>query len=203
MKTEFENNWRSWAKLDIAQVTEWPDVPRRILIGTVALVIGGVLFTWVFLPMWLSLKQAQAQTVSLQQQFTQKALTNAQNQKLAQGVSLNSISPVSSANMSTWLAQLAEQAQQNQLSKVVITPVITLKSNNAKNTRFDKLVNDDAVSPISISVEGSYANVLIWTHQLAEKPEVLSIDKTHLTGIDTDKIKAEMMLYIIHGESRK
>lgn len=196
------NGWRSWAQLDLAQFSTWPSAPRRfLLVLLTALILIVVSVGWLR-PMWRTLLVAQAQTQSLQQQYSQAALSSAQHSQDASGIIAQGVTPIAASDTAQWLAQLIEVAQSHHLRHISLTPIEPNTADkstplNASASLTEQLGREPMAGQITLTAEGRYPDILEWVNHLSERSEIISLENMTLIGVNDDTVKVQLQLFFI------
>lgn len=176
----------AWRNLNIEQMHEWPDAPRRVLLlilALCALLLGTI---YMLLPLYQQWQQATVETQNLQQRYIAAAQSSAAQKHSAATLQ---VLPVKDAEAANWLAELATQAQAQGLRAIHISPsTIEVK----KSATALPATNHSQLGQITIKVEGDYARVVQWLESLSALPQVLSMAQIELTGIAPDRVRGQV-----------
>lgn len=173
-----------WRQLQIEQLASWDNLPRRLFLVLMALLLLLACGFYVLWPKYIAGQQLQVQTVALQKQYIAAAEQNAWGQIDSNAQYLNERS-INRNEVAGWSAQLAHQAHEHGLSSVQIQPVDS-------NLSVDALPANKDVFSLSVQVEGSYEGVFAYWQELSSLPFVLSMEQIRLVGVGQNRVQAHV-----------
>jgi len=198
------NHWRTWAQLDLAEIMNWPSTPRRLLLLFASLIVIALVAVLSLIPLWQAVQAKQSQTSTLQQQYRQSAQLKAQQSLEIHDMRVQVLRPIGVQDIAQWYTDLVTSATEQQLHPVSLTPVPFKEAANPNQNIHlaDQLAADSGVGQLTVELEGNYAHVLTWTHALAKRPEIISLERLTINGLDTNKVRAKMQLFFIKGAAK-
>lgn len=191
-----------WRDLDVGQMAHWPNAPRRWLLALLSVLLFAGLVTFLVGPKVTQLRDEQTRIQTAQNQIDQAL-------RIPPNV-LDQVPPIHAIHSNeeaTWLANLANTASQRNLSKVSLkvheTPEDQRKQmqedlqysaqanarlfgRTAINTPMDWLKRTWV---LSLSVQGSYADILGFVTDLGMHDEWVAVRGVKLEAVGQQQVR--------------
>ena len=179
----------SWRELDVEQMANWDDVPRRGLLALLAFILFFAIGLYAVMPAYVRRQKEYARTQVLQQQYVAAIQSTERMVALQNTSEAQALRPLSPAALSSWMVSLADNAEVRGLESVNIKPIAPTQSEASTKT-----ANNASIGKILISVEGSYADILKWWSNVSSMPLVLSMDHIELTGTTPNRVRGQVQV---------